>query len=150
MAERIGPIRIVPPLGTPPPARRGRPGAAVVLILVYAAAFGAGLLWIRARSPLLRFRGPTGSPDPARAASPAPPKVAPREPDGKSTAPPVQRAELLAGEGLAGAALAAYDKRLSRERCTCGCNLPLRTCLAQDRSCARSPELAEKIRASLR
>lgn len=145
-------MRIVPPLGTPPPARRGRPGAAVVLILVYAAVFGAGLLWIRARSPLLRSRGPAGSPDPARAASPAPPMMASHEPDPKTSVPPapVRRAELLAGEGLAGAALAAYDKRLSRERCTCGCNLPLRTCLAQDRSCARSPELAEKIRASLR
>lgn len=153
MAERPGPIRIVPQ----PPApvlRPRRPGSAVVLILVYAALFGAGLWWFRARSPLFRDRraGESGS----RATVPAANAAKPHPPESDSTSRPnpppdpvARRAALLAGDGLSASARLEYDRRISAEKCTCGCDLPLRKCLAQDRACARSPELAEKIRASL-
>lgn len=41
----------------PPPRRRG-PGLAVLVILLYAAAFGAGLWWCRSRSPLFQRSSP--------------------------------------------------------------------------------------------
>src|SRR5450432_2377840 len=146
MAERPGPIRIVPQPPAPVPRAR-RPGPAVVVILVYASLFGAGLWWFRARSPLFRDRraGESGSRTAVPAASAA--KSPPAE--GGSTSRPnpppdlvARRAALLAGDGLSAPARLEYDRRISAERCTCGCDLPLRKCLAQDRACARSPELA--------
>ncbi len=140
-------FRIVPP-GEPPPAPRSRrPGPAVLLVLVYAALFGAGLWWFRARSPLFRARTPAGAPTAkfslsgAGAAAPTPPKTA---------APSDRRRALLAGEGLSGAAAEKYARRLAAERCTCGCDLALNVCLARDASCARSPEIAERLRDSFR
>jgi hypothetical protein len=162
MSETVRPMRIVPPLQAQPPRRR-RPGAAVALILIYASVFGAGLLWMRARSPLLRSGRANAKPQPtppkpleAVAPSPGPagqdanPSAAAPKPSAAAPDPVVRRASLLSGDGLAGARRAEYARRLSAERCTCGCNLALRTCLAQDRACSRSPELAEKIRASVR
>ncbi|MEP7132161.1 MAG: hypothetical protein ABI914_03275 [Acidobacteriota bacterium] len=140
-------FRIVPP-GEPPPAPRSRrPGPAVLLVLVYAALFGGGLWWFRARSPLFRAKTASGaqaaksSLSDAGAAAPAPPKAA---------APSERRRALLAGEGLSGAAAEKYARRLAAERCTCGCDLALNVCLARDASCVRSPEIAERVRDSFR
>ncbi len=148
MADRAGGaragFRIVPP-GEPPAPRARRPGPAVLLVLVYAALFGAGLWWFRARSPLFRAR--TGSPRAASAstagrAAPLPPPTPVPSSD--------RRRALLAGEGLPAAAAGKYARRLSSERCTCGCDLAVNVCLARDASCARSPEIAERIRDTLR
>ncbi|MEP6770084.1 MAG: hypothetical protein ABJC61_15525 [Acidobacteriota bacterium] len=138
-------LRIVPP-GEPPPVRRARrPGPAVLLVLLYGAIFAAGLWWLRARSPLFRARraGPSGtSAPPAAGRGSLPPLAAASLPD--------RRRALLAGEGLSGASAEKYAERLAAEHCTCGCDLALNLCLARDTSCTRSPELAERIRDSLR
>jgi len=47
-------LRIVPASGERSPVRRRTPGAAVLLVLFYAALFAGGLWWYRARSPLFR------------------------------------------------------------------------------------------------
>ena len=52
-----------------PPDRRG-PGVAVLIILLYAAAFGAGLWWFRSKSPL--FHRSTPAPPPTQPAAPSP------------------------------------------------------------------------------
>jgi hypothetical protein len=146
MADRIPPLRIVRESdGSPAASRRRTPGAAVVLILVYAVLFGAGLWWFRSASPLFRARG--RKPDAAGSASDAArrPDPAPKPEDGIA-----RRAALLAGEGLPESARVEYERRIGSERCTCGCELTLQACLARDRACGRSPEIAEKIRASLR
>ena len=53
---------------TPAPVRRG-PGLALLIVLLYAAAFGAGLLWFRSRSPLFHRVAPS----PRRPVAPSPP-----------------------------------------------------------------------------
>jgi hypothetical protein len=146
MADGFPRLRIVAASEQRPPGRR-RPGPGVVLILLYALLFGAGLWWFRAKSPLFRSR---------RAALPAllpasggsPPSApSPLFPDIDSLA---RRTSLLAGDGLPAAARVEYGRRISADRCTCGCELTVRACLARDAQCGRSAELAQKIRTSLR
>lgn len=122
MSDPVRPtLRVVDPVEPPPPpSRRRGPGIAVIVILVYALLF-IGALWV--------FKKPS------RAASPAP-RAAP--------APPVSRASLLEGSGLAGVARTRYLARIGSEHCDCGCELTLHDCLARDRSCVRSPELAQQ------
>lgn len=150
MADGVPPLRLrLVRSSDAVPARRlsRRPGAAVVLILAYAAVFGAGLWWFRSASPLFKSRarklessGAKAQVKP-RAASPAGGIVD----DGIA-----RRASLLAGEGLTLTARKTFERRIAAEKCTCGCELTVQACLARDRSCGRSPEIAEKIRASLR
>lgn len=141
-------------------APRRSPGAAVLLILFYALLFAAGLWWLRARSPLflprsassvppLRPRSARAAAHPSRSSGTADSTAArassPAGPDRAAG----DRHSLLAGEGLGPGAHEEYDRRLSSQRCTCGCDLALRACLARDSACARSTEIAEKIRKSL-
>jgi hypothetical protein len=113
-----------------PPAPSRRPGAAVVAVLVYALLFALALWYLRSKW----MRGPL-SPAPART---APPAAAARSASD-------ERAWLLGGAGLPAAGRARLDRRLAAERCDCGCELALKDCLAQDRSCVRSPEIARGI-----
>jgi hypothetical protein len=104
----------------------------VLLVLVYAVLFAAGLLVIRSRT--LNGRAREG----ARAVPAAPPKAEHHS-----------RAELLAGDWIPAALRPRYFARLAAECCTCGCDLSLHDCLEGDASCSRSPELAEAIGRSL-
>ncbi len=114
--------------GEPPPRRRRGPGIAVLLVLIYALAFGAALwiFWSRARRD--------------RAATLPPPSAAAPAPD---------RTALTTGEGMLPAARAEYLRELQRDICDCGCGRTLQDCLAADRKCARSPELAQHLRRKL-
>lgn len=160
MDDRARPegLRIVPASEERSPVRRKTPGAAVLLVLFYAALFAGGLWWYRARSPLFKPRAQRLAPAPsgprasagADGASPVPPA----DPDGVSTTPAGEaalekRVALLSGEALPSPAREEYVRLLSTECCTCGCDLALRVCLARDRSCMTSPAIAEKIRSSL-
>jgi hypothetical protein len=104
-----------------------RPGAAVIAVLLYALLFALALWFLRAK--FMR--------------SPAPPP-----PAGASASARVdsgERAFLLGGAGLAPSGRERLLRRLASARCDCGCDLTLKTCLAQDRSCARSPEIARAL-----
>ena len=111
------------------PLPRRRPGPAVIAVLVYALLFAAALWYFRVR--WLR--------------APAHPAAGPPIPAVSSGRTPDERTWLLAGAGLAPADRARLRLRLAGERCDCGCELTLQDCLAQDRSCARSPEIARSI-----
>ncbi len=141
-------LRIVPPGEPPPVGRPRRPGPAVLLVLLYAALFGAGLWWLRARSPLFRARRSAGPP--GTSALQAAGRGAGPPPAAAAAALTARRRAILAGEGLSGAAAEKYAARLAAEHCTCGCDLSLNVCLARDTSCTKSPEIAERIRDSLR
>ncbi len=132
MADSAGPHRIVVP-GPGERPRTRRPGPAVILVLLYAALFAAGLWWLQAASPLFRRR-PT---------APAPPAAG-------MTSEIVPRSELLEGKGLAPAARDEYFRGLSTSCCTCGCEASLRDCLLSDQACTKSPELAQEILEQLR
>lgn len=117
------PFRVVGPLEASAPRRRG-PGIAVVSVAIYALLF-LGALWYFKREPTVP--------------SPKPGVVA----------KPPTRLSLLAGEGLAPSARRKYLARIDIDRCDCGCELSLAKCLAGDRSCIRSPALAnERLRAA--
>ena len=126
MSSKSSRLRVVGP--EQPPRRSRRPGAAVVAVLVYALLFGLALWYLRVRWMRSHSHQPVV---------------------GESAAAPAsasqQRAWLLGGAGLAPGAREELGRRLAVERCDCGCELALRDCLAQDRSCARSPELGRKI-----
>ncbi len=64
--------------------------------------------------------------------------------------PGLSRGQLLAGEMLAGPALAEYFRHLASDRCDCGCERTLSDCLANEKSCTHSPRLADEIRRKLR
>jgi len=127
MSDPAAHLRLIPGGDSP---RRGRraPGPAVLLVLVYAVLFAAGLLVIRSRTQNGR----------ARAVPAALPKAEHHS-----------RAELLAGDWIPAAMRPRYFARLAAECCTCGCDLSLHDCLEGDASCSRSPELAEAIGRSL-
>ena len=123
----------------PPPEaspRRRWPGPAVLLVLLYAVLFAAGLWWMRGRSPL--FRRPTAGGRPAEAARSAP-KQDLRDRDA-----------LKNGAGLVGAAREEYQRRIATECCSCGCDLSLERCLATERTCPESPPRAAAIFEELR
>jgi len=161
VADRIPPLRIVRPSESLP-RRPKRPGLAVVLILLYAGLFGAGLWWFRSASPLFRKVPPrsgagAGVSAPGRPAAPAStmassaPAPSPVRPaSARADDELARRAALLAGEGLAPAKQKEYVHRIAAEKCTCGCEETVQACLAHDRTCSRSRAIAEKIRESLR
>jgi hypothetical protein len=163
MADRTPPLRIVRPSESIP-RRPKRPGLAVVLILLYAGVFGAGLWWFRSASPLFRKAPPRagggpGAPaaassrpaaPPSAMASAAPAPSPARPASGRADDELARRAALLAGEGLSPARQKEYVHRIAAEKCTCGCEETVQACLAHDRTCSRSRGMAEKIRESLR
>ncbi|HEY6146083.1 MAG TPA: hypothetical protein VIZ69_00235 [Thermoanaerobaculia bacterium] len=128
MSDPASRLRLIPG-GDAPRRRHSRPGPAVLLVLVYATLFAAGLWLIRARTKDVRR---------ARAAEAAPQKA------GRHS-----RAELLAGAWIPAALRPRYFARLAAECCTCGCDLSVHDCLEGDVSCSRSPEIAEEIGRSL-
>lgn len=125
MAEPIPRFRVVGEGETPPRKGRG-PGPAVLVILLYALAFGGALwfLWAQARR------------------RPAPAAVSPAR---TSSAGELDRRALAEGKGLRLEARAEYRRRLAEDRCDCGCDRTLESCLTGDQKCARSPELAREL-----
>ncbi|HEU5251283.1 MAG TPA: hypothetical protein VFW15_14950 [Thermoanaerobaculia bacterium] len=114
-------LRAVAPM-EPIPARRRSPGVAVIAVAAYALLF-LGALWY--------FEHQTS-------------RI--QRPQSRPTAKAPSRDSLLTGIGLSPVARKAYFGRISTERCDCGCDLTVLTCLARDRSCVRSPALASERR----
>lgn len=123
-------LRVIGPEEPAPPRSRG-PGLAVYAIAAYALAFFAALWFLRAHSPIFR------KPEPPAAVS----ADAPGEPPVEAS-----RASLLAGEGLAPLAREEFLLRLATDCCDCGCEMTLHECLVSDRTCKRSPEIANGLR----
>ena len=119
--------------------RRRRPGPAVLLVLVYAGLFGAGLLWFRSRSPLFQRARSAKAPAPAAASAENP-----------ATGSADRRRDLGSGLGLIGAAREEYLRRIATDCCSCGCDLTLERCLATEKTCPESPSRAAAILESLR
>jgi len=135
MGDKAPPLRMVARDAGPPPRRRS-PGPAVLSVLAYALLFGGALWYWRARSPLASTKVPETSPARAPAA-------------GDAAAPPrehqLAREALLSGEAVVPAARHDYFRHLARDRCDCGCGRTLSDCLANEKSCSRSPQLASKV-----
>lgn len=121
-----------------------RPGPAVVWVIVYAGLFGAGLVYFRARSPMFRKSAPP--PAPARPAVSSRSLASDHRDAAETQAPQAPaRDELLEGAGLPTAARTRYFERLATERCNCGCQRSLADCLVNEKSCSRSPVLAQDV-----
>jgi len=103
----------------------------VLFVGLYAVAFAAGLWVLKNRLPEWR----RGAGEKPRAAA-----AAPDAPD----APESTREKLLTGSGLSTAGRSEYFREIARDCCDCGCDLPLRECLLNDRKCARSSQLAKQ------
>jgi hypothetical protein len=139
MADEPSRLRIVGPGDSRNPRR---PGPAVVWILVYASLFGAGLIYLRAKIPLLRKAIPeTARAGRAEAPAPAADPVQPRPPAEHSP----EREALLSGEGVPAAARGHYFQQLATERCNCGCERSIADCLLHEPTCTRSPAIAAKL-----
>ena len=139
MADEPSPLRIVGPGESRNPRR---PGPAVVWILVYAGLFGAGLIYLRAKIPLLRKVAPEAARSES-AAAPAPAKgPAPTRPPAEHSP---EREALLSGEGVPATARGSYFQRLATDRCNCGCERSIADCLLHEPTCTRSPAIAAKI-----
>jgi hypothetical protein len=131
MPESRGGLRVVPPEPPPEPSpRRRTPGAAVLLVFLYAALFAAGLWWMKSKSPLFQR---------AKASAPASEAV-PVKAQSRS-----DRDALRTGAGLIGAAREEYLRRIATECCACGCDLSLERCLAMEKTCPESPPRAAAI-----
>jgi hypothetical protein len=119
--------------GEGPARRRKGPGLAVILVGLYALAFGAAL-WV--------FKNQASKPPPARAAAAGNPSGArPAGSRGK-----LDRQDLLSGAGLGPEARSEYMQRLAIDCCDCGCDLTLSQCLVSDQKCQRSAQMAEERR----
>jgi hypothetical protein len=105
-------------------------------VLAYALLFGGALWYWRARSPLAAAKVPQTSA--ARAAAAVEPAAPPH-------ARPVAREALLSGEAVVPSARPEYFRHLATDHCDCGCGRTLSDCLANEKSCSRSPQLAEKL-----
>jgi hypothetical protein len=142
--------------------RRRRPGAAFLSVCLYAALFGGALWYLGARTGIWKKNVPAG-----RSASPAPvvpASVSSGQGDGETGgesgrgdagtrgrgANALSRDALLAGQGIAEPARSRYFSRLATERCDCGCARTLSDCLVNEKTCSRSPELANRVRQSAR
>ena len=130
-------LHVVPPDEATPQRRRG-PGAAVLMVLLYAGLFGAGLWWFRARSPLFQ-RG-----------SQVPPLSSSRRADAETGRQRDSREALRTGATLVGAAREDYLRRIATDCCACGCDLSLERCLATEKTCPQSPPRAATILEELR
>lgn len=132
MPDLPTPLRAVDPEERRPPRR---PGAAVILVLLYGLLFLAGLVLLRARSPLFhRQEAPVSTAAGHRRAG----------------APPVARSTLLSGAGLFPAARDEYLRGLAATCCSCGCEKTLADCLITEKACTRSPEAATALYAGFR
>jgi hypothetical protein len=140
MADESPHLRVVDPR-----ERRNsrRPGPAVAWILVYAAIFGAALIYLRAKSPLLRKSEPHVSPISSRDAKTRPERIAgdPHEPP-RSVTSSLDRDSLLSGGGLPEKSRGRYFQRIATERCDCGCERSIADCLVHEPTCTRSPSIA--------
>jgi hypothetical protein len=141
MTEQAPRLRVVGSDGGRP-SRRAGPGLGVVSVLAYALLFGGALWYLRARSPL----GHSDSSRPAETSRPRAAAVVPA-PEHPS---PQSRESLLSGEAVAPSARPEYFRHLASDRCDCGCDRTLSDCLANEKSCSRSPRLAEEARRKLR
>jgi hypothetical protein len=137
-------LRVVAPDEATPPRRRG-PGAAVLMVLLYAGLFGAGLWWFRARSPLFQ-RGSQVFPFPPPPVS----QSSSRRGDGETGRRGDSREALRTGASLVGAAREEYLRRIATDCCACGCDLSLERCLATEKTCPESPPRAAAILEELR
>lgn len=106
-------------------------------VLLYTALFALALWYLRSKGPRAHAAG-----------SPGPAGRAPLSAARRGGAP--DRAFLLSGAGLTGAAREQLGRRLGAQRCDCGCELTLHDCLARDQSCSRSPEIAATLARELR
>jgi len=131
-------LHVVGP-GDGPGPRRLRPGPAVLSVLAYSLLFGGALWYLRARSPLAHRPAPAKRSASPRAGAPA--AVRP------GSGPPFSardREALLSGEAVAPSARAEYFRHLASDHCDCGCERTLSDCLANEKSCSRSPQQAQK------
>jgi hypothetical protein len=121
-----------------------RPGPAIIWVIVYAGLFAAGLVYFRARSPMFRRSAPPSAP--ARPAVSSRSLVSDSRDAAGAHAPQAPaRDELLEGAGLPVAARTRYFEKLATERCNCGCERSLADCLVNEKSCSRSPVLAQDV-----
>ncbi len=141
MADQSPRFHVVGPNEGP---RSRRPGPAVLSVLAYALLFGGALWYLRAKSPL--GHRPASAPPPADARAKAASEADPAPPG----APPRSRQDLLAGAAVAPSARPEYFRHLATDRCDCGCERTLSDCLANEKSCSRSPRLAEELGGKLR
>ena len=137
-------LRVVAPDEATPPRRRG-PGAAVLMVLLYAGLFGTGLWWFRSRSPLFQ-RGSQVSPS----SRPPVSQSSSRRRDGETERRGDSREALRTGAPLVGAAREEYLRRIATDCCACGCDLSLERCLATEKTCPESPLRAAAILEDLR
>jgi hypothetical protein len=155
-------FRVVGPEDT---IRRRRPGAAFLSVCVYAALFGGALWYLGARTGIWKKTvRKVGATSPAsvvpasekngrgdagtrgrRETGPGDGETGGRGERGRG-ANALSRDALLAGQGLEEPARSRYFSRLATERCDCGCGRTLSDCLVNEKTCSRSPELAEKLR----
>ena len=122
--------------------RPRRPGPAVVSILLFALLFMGALWYLRGRSPLFQRKDPAGSAAISRVSAQSP--LQPSEAHSGVVPPTLIRDALLSGEALPQSARSGYFRRLATERCDCGCERTLSDCLANEKSCSRSPAIAGK------
>jgi hypothetical protein len=137
-------FRVVGPEDT---IRRRSPGAAFLFVCLYAALFGGALWYLGARTGIWKRSARKVG------ATSASPVVPASEKNGRGDggtggrgANALSRDALLAGQGLEEPARSRYFSRLATERCDCGCGRTLTDCLVNEKTCSRSPELAEKLR----
>jgi hypothetical protein len=127
-------FRVVGPEET---IRRRPPGAAFLFVCLYAALFGGALWYLGARTGIWKKT--------VRKVGATPSSVVPASGTRGRAANALSRDALLAGQGLSEPARSRYFSRLSTERCDCGCARTLTDCLVNEKTCSRSPELAEKL-----
>jgi hypothetical protein len=179
-------FRVVGPEDT---IRRRPPGAAFLLVCLYAALFGGALWYLGARTGIWkknarkvgatsaasvvpasekngrgdgatggrgeRGRGDAGTRTSQRASSAEAAASAAKAGSAASQSSArgrgdnaLSRDALLAGQGLEEPARSRYFSRLATERCDCGCGRTLTDCLVNEKTCSRSPALADQIRKS--
>jgi hypothetical protein len=142
--------------------RRRRPGAAFLFVCLYSALFGGALWYLGARTGIWRKTARKVGATSAAPVVPASEKngrgdgaTGGRRERGRGDAetrgrgePAPSREDLLAGKGISEPARSRYFSRLAIERCDCGCGRTLTDCLVNEKTCSRSPELADQIRKS--
>lgn len=141
--------------------RRRRPGAAFLSICLYAALFGGALWYLGARTGIWKKTARKVAATSAASVVPASEKngrgglgtrTSQRGAASQSSTPGggaiASHDELLAGKGIPEPARSRYFSRLATERCDCGCGRTLTDCLVNEKTCSRSPELADRIRKS--